>query len=171
MVGNEIENNLHLPAMEFGNELIEISERTEDRIDARVVRNIVAEVRHGRGIDWREPNRIDAEPIEIIEARNDSRQISDAVAAGVLKRARVDLVNDPLLPPLVLLAGSARVHDGPLCSKNQANLSARESLPERSLSPTYLELLTFSAASTAAGRVGSAMPRAPRPSRRRSFTS
>jgi len=35
----------------------------------------------------------------VVEARRDPGQIADAVAVGVLERARVDLVDDGVLPP------------------------------------------------------------------------
>src|SRR3954451_1973064 len=157
--------------MKLADELIEIRYGAENWIDARVVGNIITEIRHRRGIDWRQPDRVDAEPIEIIEPRDNPAQIANAVPAGVLKRTRVDLVDDPPLPPLVLLAGIRRVHDDQACSNNQAKVFGGRSAIGRPQCANYFELLTFSAASTAAGKVGSAMPSAPRPSRRRSFTS
>src|SRR3954466_1464001 len=108
--------------MKLANKLIEIGQGAEDWIDARVVGNIVAEISHRRGIDRRQPDRVHAEPIEIIEPRDNPAQIANAVPAGVLKRTRVDLVDDPPLPPLVLLAGIRRVHDDQVYSNNQAKV-------------------------------------------------
>ena len=68
-------------------------------IDVAVVGDVVAEIGHRRGIDRRDPDRIDAEPDEIIEPRQDAGQIADAVAVRVLKGARIDLIDDAALPP------------------------------------------------------------------------
>src|SRR5439155_14892520 len=60
------------------------------------------EVGHRRGEDRREPERVDAEPVQVVEPAGDAAQVADAVAVAVLERARVDLVDDPALPPVVL---------------------------------------------------------------------
>jgi len=80
-------------------EPIEIGERAEQRIDVAIVGDVIAEVGHGRGIDRRDPDRIDAEPAEIIETPPDAFEVADAVAIAVLKRARIDLIDDAALPP------------------------------------------------------------------------
>jgi len=58
------------------------------RVDGRVVRDVVAEVGKRRGVDGGEPERVDAEPDEVLEPLRDSPQVSDAVAVGVLGRRR-----------------------------------------------------------------------------------
>ena len=86
----------------FGDEPIEVVERAEERIDVGVIGDVVTEVGHRRGIDRREPDGIDAEPLEVVEPRKNSGQVADAVAVGILKRARIDLVDDAVLPPFML---------------------------------------------------------------------
>ena len=52
-------------------------------IDVRVVAHVVAEVGHRRGVDRREPDRVDAEPCDVGEPREDPVEVADAVAVGV----------------------------------------------------------------------------------------
>src|ERR1044071_6164886 len=66
-----------------------------------VIRHIVAEVLHRRRIDRREPNRIEAEPAQIIEPCDQATQIAHAVAIAVHERAWVDLVDNAALPPQI----------------------------------------------------------------------
>jgi hypothetical protein len=71
--------------MRFLDEAIETFERAEDRINPAVIRDIVTEVMHGRGIDWRNPDRVDAEPSEIIKPLPDTLKITYAITVRVLK--------------------------------------------------------------------------------------
>src|SRR5262249_8218563 len=49
--------------------------------------------------DWREPERVDAEPGQMVELPADPLEVADAVAVGVEKRTRIDLVDDRAAPP------------------------------------------------------------------------
>ena len=46
------------------------------------------------------PDGIDAQVFQIIQAADDARQVTDAVAVAIGKAARIDLVKDCFLPPL-----------------------------------------------------------------------
>ena len=78
---------------------IELLQGPEERVDAGVVRDVIAEVRHRGWKDGRDPDRVDAELPEMRQPLLDAAQIADAVAVRVLERARVDLVQDRGLPP------------------------------------------------------------------------
>ena len=65
--------------MRYLDEAIETFERAEDRINPAVISDIVTEVVHGRGIDRRNPDRIDAEPGEIIKPLPDTLEITYAI--------------------------------------------------------------------------------------------
>ena len=88
------------PALVGGrHERVEVGERAVGRVDVRVVGDVVAQVGQRRGVDRRQPQRVDAQPGEVVEPALDPAQVADAVAVGVLERARVDLVDDGVLPP------------------------------------------------------------------------
>ena len=90
-----------------------VLERPEQRIDAGVVGDVVAEVGHRRGEEGRQPDRVHAERalaavVQVVEAGDDPRQVADAVAVGVLEAARVDLVDDGAPPPAGLADAQSR---------------------------------------------------------------
>ena len=58
---------------------------------AAIIGDIIAEIGHRRGVDGRDPDRVDAEAGQIVEPPLDPLDVANAVAVRVLKRARVDL--------------------------------------------------------------------------------
>jgi hypothetical protein len=78
---------------------VEVPERPVGPVDVGEVGDVVAEVGQRRRVDGREPRRVGTELGEVVETRLDAREISDAVAVGVLERARVDLIDDRVAPP------------------------------------------------------------------------
>jgi hypothetical protein len=50
-------------------------------------------------MDRREPERVDAEPGEIVELADDAAKVADPVAVRVREGAHVDLVDDRFAPP------------------------------------------------------------------------
>ena len=107
VVGHEIQDHLQAPRMGDGQQSVEVLERPEQRIDGAVIGHVVTEIDHRRGIDRRDPDRIDAEHGEIVEPQLDTLQVANPVAVRVLKGARVDLVDHALLPPRVAHANIA----------------------------------------------------------------
>ena len=101
VVGDEVEEHLQAAAVGFVDEAVEVGEGAEERVDVGVVGDVVAEVGHRGGEDGGEPDGVDAEPLEVVEALDDAGEVADAVAVGVLEGAGVDLVDDAALPPLV----------------------------------------------------------------------
>ena len=104
LVGSVIENKIHDDADValacLGGEAIKIGHRAVLRIDRGVVGDVVAEVDLWRRVDGRQPDRIDAERLQVVEARCDAVEIADSVAVGILETARIDLVDDRVLPPV-----------------------------------------------------------------------
>src|SRR4051794_15840264 len=85
--------------MRVFDQAVEIVQTPEDRLDAAVIGDVVAEVLHWRGKNGREPDRIDFQPLEVIEALADAVQVANAVAIRVLEGAWIDLIDDPAFPP------------------------------------------------------------------------
>ena len=85
--------------MRVSEERVEIIEVAKDRIDIGVVADVVAEVRHRRWINRRNPDCVHAEPLQIIEFAADAGEITDAIAVTIHKRARIDLIDDATFPP------------------------------------------------------------------------
>src|SRR5208337_522734 len=106
MIRHEIHDHADSPLSGFGDKLIKIGECAELRVDGRVIRNIVAKVDLWRRIYGCNPDGVNAQVLQIAQAGGDSVQISDTIAIRILKAARVDFLNDGMLPPRVLGACS-----------------------------------------------------------------
>src|SRR5215475_4255406 len=68
-------------------------------MDGGVIADVIAEVRHGRGIDRCNPYGIDPQPLEVVQCGQNTTQITNAIAVAVGERARINLVDDATLPP------------------------------------------------------------------------
>jgi hypothetical protein len=79
---------------------VEILERAEDAVDVHVIGNVVAHVVLRALEDRRQPDSVDAEACDVVEPPHDAWQITDTVAVGVLKGARIDLIDHSAAPPL-----------------------------------------------------------------------
>ena len=64
-----------------------------------VVSNVVSEIRHRGWIDRRYPDCVNAQPLKIIQAANNTNEITYTVIVGILERSWIDLINNSLLPP------------------------------------------------------------------------
>ena len=100
MVGDEIQNDAKASRVGLRDQSVEIRKIAEDRRNVAIIRNVISEIRHRRRVNRRNPNRIDAETHNMVEALNDSRKIPDSISVGILKRPRINLIDDATLPPL-----------------------------------------------------------------------
>jgi hypothetical protein len=99
VVRDDVEHDAD-PALARGrDEPVEVVERAEVGVDGGVVGDVVAPVDVRRPGDRVQPDRVDPELGEVVEPGRDARQVADPVAVRVAERARVDLVEDGLLPP------------------------------------------------------------------------
>src|SRR4029078_437396 len=99
VVGDEVQQHADPARARLRDELVEILERAEVGVHALVVADVVAPVVVGRGERRVEPDAVDPEPLEMVQARGDAAQGADPVAVGIAERPGVDLVEDALAPP------------------------------------------------------------------------
>ena len=99
VVDDVVHDDANVALLRFGDEGVEVRHAAVEGIDRRVVRDVVAVVDARRGIHRRDPDGVDAEIVEVVEARGDALDVADAVAIGVLKAARIKLVDDGVTPP------------------------------------------------------------------------
>ena len=99
VVEHHVEQDADVALLRLGDEAVEVGEGAVLRVDALVVGDVVAEVDLRRGIHGRDPDGVDAEGLEVVEALGDAVEVADAVAVGVLEAAGIDLVDDRVLPP------------------------------------------------------------------------
>src|SRR5579862_5317318 len=86
--------------MRLGDQPVEIRKIAEHRRNVAIIRNVISEIRHRRRVNRRNPNRVDAKTHHMVETSNDSPKIPDSIAVGILKRPRINLIDDAALPPL-----------------------------------------------------------------------
>src|ERR1700722_9868557 len=102
MVWDKIQNDSQVQFVCSFYQVVELGQGPESSIDIAIVRDIVTEVDHRRWIDRRYPKSVHAQPMEIVKAVTDTVEVADTVAVAILKRSRVDLVNDASLPPCIV---------------------------------------------------------------------
>ena len=83
-------------------EFDEVAERAVARIDAVIVRDIVTVVLAGRRLERHQPDRGDAEPVQIIEPPQQALEIADAVAIGIHIGADGKAIDHAVLVPEVV---------------------------------------------------------------------
>ena len=83
----------------------------ELRQHAGVVADVVAAVAQRRGEERRQPEAVDAEPLQVVELVGQAAQVAGAVAVGVGEAADQHLVEDGALEPVGSLRGVSRSAD------------------------------------------------------------
>jgi hypothetical protein len=101
VVRHEVEDQPDASLVQRRNEPIEIIQVSKDGIDRAIVRNVIAEIAKWTLVDRCQPDRIDTEPFQVVYAREHSCEIAFAVAVGVLKGNRSDLIDRGSSPPLI----------------------------------------------------------------------
>ena len=99
VVGNNVDRHLDPALVRVGDELVEVGERAEERIDVDIVCDVVAVVGLRRGVEGRQPERVDAELLQVGQPGADALQVADTVPVRVLEAADIDLVEGGAPPP------------------------------------------------------------------------
>ncbi|MGZ2484766.1 hypothetical protein ACVITL_003289 [Rhizobium pisi] len=95
-----VDDDLDAEPVRFRHHLVEIGKRPEDRIDVAVIGNVVAHIGHRRFEERGKPDRIDAEAGDIRQPAGNPLEVAEPIAVGVLKRARIDLIDHRAAPPV-----------------------------------------------------------------------
>ena len=102
VVDDEIDDDANAALFAAMGELDEIAERAVAGIDTVVVGDIVAIVAAGRGLERHQPDRGDAEAVQIIEPAQQALEIADAIAVGVHIGADGQAIDDGVLVPEIV---------------------------------------------------------------------
>ena len=95
-----VDHDLQAQAVRLGDQLVEVGQVAEQRVDVAVVGDVVAEVLHRRGEEGRQPDDVHAQARDVVELVGDAGQVAHAIAIGVEVAARIDLVDDGFFPPV-----------------------------------------------------------------------
>ena len=99
VVHHQLGDDAQLAAMRLVEKRLKVVQRAVLRIDVRVVGDVVAVVLQRRGEERQQPDRRDAQVLDVIEPLGQAAEVADAVAVAVAKRADVQLVDDGVLVP------------------------------------------------------------------------
>ena len=103
VIDDEVKNQLHMPLLDGFQQLIEVSHRPKLSHDLAIVANVVSVVGVGRIKMRAQPDHIDTELLNVVQLGGNPLQVADAIPVGVLERSRIHLIDDGLLPPLLLV--------------------------------------------------------------------
>jgi hypothetical protein len=99
VVQDELGDDAQPPPMRLTEEHFEVLQRAAIRVNVEVVGRVVPVVLHRRRVERQEPQRGDAELLEVIELLGQTREIADAVAIRVEERPDPQLVEDGVFVP------------------------------------------------------------------------
>ena len=101
VVDHEVGDHPHAPVARGADQLDEVAEAAEPRVDRVVVGDVVAVVAVGGRLERHQPEAVDAQPVEMVEPLDEPVEVADAVAVAVLEGLDVQAVEDRVLPPEV----------------------------------------------------------------------
>ena len=99
VVRDEVQDDADAALARACDELVEVGQGSEHRLNVPVVGDVVSPVLVRRDRDRRQPQHVDPQPLQILELLDDAGQVADAVGVRIRERADVHLVDDGLLPP------------------------------------------------------------------------
>ena len=102
VVDDEVDDDADAALPAAMGELDKVAERAVARIDAVIVRDVVAVVLAGRRLERHQPDRGDAEALQIIQPAQQALEIADAVAVGVHIGADGETIEYAVLVPEVV---------------------------------------------------------------------
>ena len=114
MVYHKVQENIHIPLLRLGNQLLHVFIGAESRINLVVILNIIALVGKRRKKAGRNPDNINSEFLQIIELFNNPLDVSNSIPLRILKTLRINLISDLLLPPLFFHSFSLSTIQKPL---------------------------------------------------------
>ena len=100
VVEDHVDDDADAALMGLVHQVAEVLHGAVARVDVRVVGDVVAAVAHGGGVEGRDPDRIHAQPRQVVQTGGQSREVPDAVAVGVREGAQQRLVEHGGAEPL-----------------------------------------------------------------------
>ncbi len=100
VVHDEVDDHAHAALVRGVDELHEVGEVAEVGEHGGVVGDVVAAVAQRRPEEGRQPQAVDAQPLQVVQFGGQPLQVTDAVAVAVLEGADEHLVEDGAFEPL-----------------------------------------------------------------------
>jgi hypothetical protein len=105
VVDDEVGDHAKAAAVRLADEKVEVRHLAVERRDVLVVGDVIAVVPERGRVEGQEPEAVDAQVLDVVEALGETREIADAVVVRVLERLDVHLVEDGVLVPEVIQGG------------------------------------------------------------------
>ena len=99
VVDDQLGDDADAARVRLVDEALEVVQRAVARMDVLVVGDVVAVVAQRRRIERQQPERVDAELLEVVELLRQAGEVADAVVVAVEEGADVHLVDDGVLVP------------------------------------------------------------------------
>ena len=99
VIHHQFDHHLQAAMMSSVEERLEIAQRSIRGVDIGVVGDVVSIVAQWRWEERQEPDAGDPQVLQIIETRQQSREITDAVVIRIRKRANMELIDNRILVP------------------------------------------------------------------------
>ena len=100
MVDNKIQNDPDTMLVSLFDQLIHVLVTSEARVDFTVITDIVTVVVLWRVKNRAEPDHIDPKVLKVGELFNNTLEIAEAVAVGILEASWINLIYNGILPPI-----------------------------------------------------------------------
>ena len=100
VIGHDVKDDLHVELVCPLDHGIDISKGAVLWVDVAVERHVVAMIMSGRRVERRDPDDVDPEPLQIIEAPGDACDITDAITIAVGEGPDINLVTNSSVEPL-----------------------------------------------------------------------
>ena len=101
MSRDEVEQDADPELARGRDQSIEVLDRPQVRMDAAIVRDVVAPITVRRWKSRVDPDAVDAEPVKVVQARAKARKVADAVTVRVSEGPRIGLIQNATGPPRV----------------------------------------------------------------------
>ena len=99
MVGHQVHRDLDAARVRGLDQPVQRLHAAEQRVDVARIGDVVAVVGHRRHHHRVEPDRVDAERLEVVQPGGHAVEVADAVAVAVAERPRIHLVEHRVRPP------------------------------------------------------------------------
>ncbi len=99
MVDHQLDDHPHAALMRRRDEAFDIGQRAVVRIDPAIVGDVVAVIQLRRRIERQQPDRVHPQLGDIVQPRDQAREIANAVVVRIKERFDVQLIDDRVLVP------------------------------------------------------------------------
>jgi hypothetical protein len=99
VIAHQLGDDPQTAVVGLADEAADVAQHAVVRVDTREIGDVVAVVAQRRGIEREDPDRGDAQVLQVIELLRQAGEIALAVRVAVPERADMDLVDDRVLVP------------------------------------------------------------------------